>query len=103
MKTVIWMTTAQKYKYKTSGYNMPWDPTSSITAYSTHLDHFQISLGDRGIATSDKEKTMAAGTQMWQSKMFTEDQMVAWEDKMPANQAWANLQAYFTKKGLEKK
>jgi hypothetical protein len=30
-----------------------------------------------GIATSDQEKTMAAGAQMWQSEMFTEDQMVA--------------------------
>ncbi len=71
MKTVIWMTTAQKHQYKTSRYNMPWDPTSSITPYFTHLDCFQIFLGNRGIATSDKEKTMAAVAQMWQSKMFT--------------------------------
>ena len=43
------MTTAQKYDYKTHGYNTPWDPTTSIMAYFTMLDHFQISLGDRGI------------------------------------------------------
>jgi hypothetical protein len=41
-----------------------------------------VSLGDRGIATSKQEKTMAAGAQMWQSEMFAEDQMVVWENKL---------------------
>jgi hypothetical protein len=77
LKTAIKMTTAQKHKYRTMGYNNPWDLTTSITAYFTQLDHFQVSLGNRGIATSKEEKTMAAGAQMWNSKMFTEDQMVA--------------------------
>ncbi len=40
---------------------------------------------------------------MWQSKMFTEDQMVAWENKPAAQQTWSALQAYFTKKWLERK
>jgi hypothetical protein len=61
MKTAIQMTTAQKHEYKTSRYNAPWDPTSSIIAYFTYLDRFQISLGHHGIATSNEEKTMAAG------------------------------------------
>jgi len=78
LKTAIRMTTAQKFEYKTNGYNTPWDPTTSITAYFTQLDHFQVSHGDRDIATSEQEKTMAAGAQMWQSENFTEDQMVAW-------------------------
>ena len=103
LKTAIRMTTAQKYEYKTSGYNTPWDPTKSITAYFTQLDRFQVSLIDRGIATSEQEKTMAAGAQMWQSEMFTEDQMVAWENKTSAAQTWAALQAYFTEKWLERK
>jgi hypothetical protein len=60
-----------------------------------------VSLGDRGIATSDQEKTMAAGAQMWQSEMFTEDQMVAWENRTSATQTWAALQTYFTEKWLE--
>jgi hypothetical protein len=62
-----------------------------------------VSLGDRGIATSDQEKTMAAGAQMWQSKMFTEDQMVAWENRTSATQRWTELQTYFTEKWLERK
>jgi len=84
LKTAIKITTAQKYKYRTMGYNNPWDPTTSITAYLTQLDRFQKSMGDRRIATSKEEKTMAAGAQMWNSKMFTEDQMVAWENKTMA-------------------
>ena len=77
LKMAIRMTTTQKFKYKTNGYNTPWDPTMSITAYFTQLDRFQVSLGDRDITTSEQEKTMAAGVQMWQSEMFMEDQMVA--------------------------
>ncbi len=64
-KTAIKMTTAQKHKYKATGYINPWDSTTSITAYFTQLDQFQVSLGNRGIATSNAEKTMAAGAQMW--------------------------------------
>jgi hypothetical protein len=103
LKMAIRMTTAQKFKYKTNGYNMPWDPTMSITAYFTQLDRFQVSLRDRGILTSEQEKTMAASAQMWQSEMFMEDQMVAWENRTPATQTWAALQAYFTEKWLERK
>jgi len=51
-----------------------------------------VSLGDRGIATSEDEKTMAAGAQMWNSEMFTEDQMVARENKTVAQQTWAVFQ-----------
>ena len=40
---------------------------------------------------------------MWQSKMFTEEQMVAWENRTPATQTWTDLQAYFTEKWLERK
>ncbi len=39
---------------------------------------------------------------MWESKMFTEDQMVAWENRPAANQTWTNLQTYFTEKWLER-
>ncbi len=69
--------------------------------YFTQLNRFQVSLGNRGIAMSKAEKIMAAGAQMWQSKMFTEDQMVAWENKPAAQQTCAALQAYFTEKWLE--
>ncbi len=69
----------------------------SITAYFT-LDRFRISLRDCGIVTSDAKKTMGAGTQMWNSKMFTEDQMLLWENKPAIDQTWPNLQTYFTKK-----
>ena len=42
LKTAIKMTTAQKHKYRTTGYNNLWDPTTSITAYFTQLDRFQV-------------------------------------------------------------
>ncbi len=102
LKTAIRMTTAQKYEYKTNGYNTPcWDPTMSITAYFSLLNCFQVLLGDPGIATSNKEKTMATGVQMWQLEMFTEDQIVVWENRGAMAQTWAALQTYFTEKWLE--
>jgi hypothetical protein len=95
------MTIVQKHKYKATGYNNPWDPTTSITLYFTQLDRFQVSLCDCGIATSDAEKMMVAEVQMWQSEMFTVDQMVTWENKPAALRTWAELQTYFTKKWLK--
>ncbi len=102
-KTAIKMTTSQKFEYKLEGYGKQWDPTTSITAYFTALDKFCTSLADRGISTSVDEMTMAAGARMWESKMFTEDQMVEWENKTPAQQTWQALQDYFTEKWLERR
>ncbi len=58
-KTAIKMTTVQKHEYKATGYNNPWDPTTSITAYFTQLDRFQVSLGNHSIVTSNAEEMMA--------------------------------------------
>jgi hypothetical protein len=93
--------TSQKFEYKAEGYGKQWDPMTSITAYFTSLDKFQTSLADCGITTSIKEMTMAAGARMWESKMFTKDQMVAWENKTPVQQTWQNLQDYFMEKWLQ--
>ncbi len=40
---------------------------------------------------------------MWESEMFTKDQMVAWENKPAAQQTWQALQDYFTEKWLERR
>jgi hypothetical protein len=103
LKSAIRMTTTQKYEYKTNGYNTPWDLMTSITVYFTLHDCFQVLLCNRGIVTSNEEKTMAAGVQMWQSEMFIEDQMVVWENWGVMVQTWAALQTYFTQKWLEQK
>jgi hypothetical protein len=95
------MTMSQKFKYKTEGYKTPWDPTMSITAYFTGLEKFKNSLADCGISTTIKEMTMAVGARMWESKMFTKDQLALWENKPSANQTWQVLQEYFTEKWLE--
>jgi hypothetical protein len=97
------MTTSQKIEYKKEGYKTPWDPTTSITAYFTGLEKFKNSLANCGISTSIKEMTMAAGARMWESEMFTEDQLVLWENKPSANQTWQALQDYFTEKWLERR
>jgi hypothetical protein len=39
---------------------------------------------------------------MWESEMFTEDQMVAWEKKPTADQRLDNLKTYITEKWLER-
>jgi hypothetical protein len=97
------MTTSQKFEYKAERYGKQWDPTTSITAYFTGLHKFQTSLANRGITMSIKEMTMAASARMWESEMFTKDQMIAWENKTAAQQTWQNLQDYFTEKWLEQR
>ncbi len=100
-KMGIKMTMSQKFEYKSEGYAKQWDPTTSIMAYFMGLDKFRTSLANHGISTSVDEMTMAAGAWMWESEMFTEDQMVAWENKPAAQQTWQALQDYFTEKWLE--
>jgi hypothetical protein len=70
-------------------------------AYFTSLNKFRTSLANPGIVTSIKEMTMVAGARIWESKMFTKDQMVVWENKTTVQQTWQNLQNYFTGKLLE--
>jgi hypothetical protein len=84
-KTAIKMMTSQKVEYKSKGYAKQWDSTTSITAYFMGLDKFRTSLADRSISTSVNKMMMTAGAWMWESEMFTKDQMVAWENK-PATQ-----------------
>ncbi len=102
-KTAIKITTSQKFEYKAEGYGKQWDPTTSMTAYFTGLGKFQTSLTNRGMATSIEEMTIVAGTGMWESRMFTKDKMVAWENKTAAQQTWQNLQDYYTEKLLEQR
>jgi hypothetical protein len=59
-----------------------------------------VSLSNHGIATSNAEKTIVVGAQMWQSKMFTEDQKVAWKNKTVVQQTLVALHTYFTKNWL---
>jgi hypothetical protein len=47
--------------------------------------------------------TMAAGARTWESEMYTEDQMVAWENKTPTQQTWQNLPDYSMEKWLEQR
>jgi hypothetical protein len=47
--------------------------------------------------------TMVAGARMWESKMFTKDQMAAWENKTTVQETWQNLQDYFTEIWLEQR
>ncbi len=99
-KTAIKMMASQ-VRIQSRRVGNQWDPTTSITAYFTGLDKFCTSLADCGILTSVDEMTMAAGARTWESEMFTKDQMVAWENKTPAQQTWQALQEYFTEKWLE--
>jgi hypothetical protein len=101
-KMAIKMTTSQKFEHKTKGYAKRWDPTTSITAYFTGLDKFHTSLANRGILSSVEEMMIAAGARMWESEIFTKDQMVALENKPAAQQTWQLLQDYFTEKWLER-
>jgi hypothetical protein len=46
---------------------------------------------------------MAASAIMWESKMFTKEQIVVCENKTAVQQTWQNLQDYFMEKWLERR
>jgi hypothetical protein len=96
------MTTSQKYDYKTKEYCKVWDPTMSITAYSTSLDMFRISLNNCGILTSVEEKMIAVDAQMWESEIHEgPDGYLTQKNRPAANQTWNDLQRYFIETWLK--
>ena len=83
---------------KTQGYAKPWDTSKNIITCFKELENFREKLEAIGITTSIAEMATAAVAQMYNSNHFTEEQMIAWENKPYANQVdMAIMKAYFTK------
>ena len=71
----------------------------NILTYFKRIDNFARLLKERKIDGHNNAKKMpVAVSMMWSSVVFTEDQMVDWEDKAEGDKTWATAQAYFTTK-----
>ena len=92
------MNMKEKDRYKTQGYAKPWDTSKNIITYFKELENFKEKLEARGIATSTAEMATAAVARMYDSNHFTEEQMIAWENKPDADQVnMTTMKTYFTK------
>jgi hypothetical protein len=67
--------------------------------YFKRINNYARLLKERKIdGHNDPKKMRVAVSMMWSSGIFTEDQMVDWEDKAEGDKTWAMAQAYFTTK-----
>ncbi len=96
-KMAVKITTLDKTTYKNEGYMQLWDPTTNISTYFKRIDTFARLLKERKIDSHNNAKKMCVDMSvMWSSSVFTEDQIIDWEDKAEGNKTWAMAQAYFT-------
>jgi hypothetical protein len=99
VEMAVKMTTLDKTTYENEGYVRPWDPTTNISTYFKHINNFAHLLKEHKIdGHNDTKKMHVAMLMMWSIGVFTEDQMVNWEDKAEGDKTWATAQAYFTTK-----
>ena len=93
----IKMTTLEKDAYKRKGHHLkPWDTTVNVTTYFKYLEDFRISLAARRIANSYDNMIMACVARMFESKYFTKEKLIEWENKPDADKTWDLVKTYFT-------
>ena len=88
------ITTREKTK-ALAVFRQPWDRVTNITSYERALDKGQEKCVDMGIPAPDAEKVQIYTEQMYLSEIFTEKEMVEWEEKTDATKTWANAKTYF--------
>ena len=70
------MTTMEKDTFNQSKYLTKWDTIECINNYWKYLEELTTKLGERNIETSEEEKVMAAVARMWESKFFTDKNLI---------------------------
>ena len=76
---------------------LPWEPGEDVNAYFTKLDKLEEELDDEyGIEWPTAMKMMVALGAMYDSNIFDEREMMAWEEEPAADQTWVHMVSYFT-------
>jgi hypothetical protein len=74
----------------------PWDQTTNILSYFTKLDKAQVAMVKAHVPCADAAKAIQAAAQMDASNIFSEEQIIGWEEKAHTDKTWADLKTYFT-------
>jgi hypothetical protein len=75
----------------------PWDQTENLLSYFKKLDLAQEAMTKAHVPCEDIAKAIQAGSQMAASGLYSELQIIEWEEKSHTDKTWANLKTYFTK------
>jgi hypothetical protein len=75
----------------------PWDQTENLLSYFKKLDLAQEAMVKAHVPCDDVNKAIQAGAQMAASGLFSELQIIEWEEKIHTDKTWANLKTYYTK------
>lgn len=90
------LTTNEKQaKLKTA--EVPWDQDEDTDVFFNSLDECEKKLKALEIEWPISHKITHAVTQMTTSGVFTEDDIMDWEDKVEADKTWVHCQTYWNK------
>ena len=88
------VTTQEKKKAKAQ-LREPWDQVMHIKTYARRLDKNQTLSREVGVGCGDTEKTQIFVEQMYECDMFTEAEMIEWEEEDEADKTWALAKTFF--------
>jgi hypothetical protein len=75
-----------------------WDPTKHISTYFRDLEKTKKKLNLWKITTDNTELVVQAVESMYASDLFTEEELIGWENRTDANKTWLECQTYFKEK-----
>ena len=84
--------------------NSTWSQDDNIDTYFIKADKLEEELSlDYDITWPTSMKITQVINQMYASNVFSEDDMMDWEDKAENEKTWIHLQAYFKQKWTKKR
>ena len=78
-----------------ANYYQKWTADIHITDFGKQLDDEQAQLATTNITIPEADKLQFYIEQMYASRYFNREMMIAWEDKTTANKTWATAKTYF--------
>ena len=96
--------TGREKKEKMDTINLEWNQDDDIETYFVKADKLEEELLlDYGITWPTSMKITQVIDQMYASNVFSEDDMMDWEDKDDDEKTWIHLQSYFKRKWTKKR
>ena len=96
--------TGREKKEKMDSINLEWNQDDDIETYFVKADKLEEELLlDYGITWPTSMKITQVIDQMYASNVFSEDDMMDWEDKDDDEKTWIHLQSYFKRKWTKKR
>ena len=88
--------TARDMKTKMKDVNLPWDRDDDIETYFVKVNNLEEDLQENYcMEWPTSMKITQAEDEMYRSNMFSEGELMAWEEKPRADKTWVHPRTYF--------